>query len=155
VTLSPRALLGAVPALIVLAGSFLLSREYLAETDRSNSWADGEARAHGETVQWPTAQDEDRLHRVALKQETVDDLMDGRLTLEEAVARFEMLSAAAESSDSGAVQSPGNTPTERAVHQVLSYAHVRASREAERLVVPLARVESEAEAFLARVRMTH
>jgi hypothetical protein len=154
VTLSPRALLGAAPALIVLSGSFLLSRECLSEANRPERQDRSVVGSRPETVLAATAEDEDRLHRVAIKDETVDDLFCDRLTLEDAVARFEMLTAAAEAGG-GSSGGPSGTPTERAVYQVLCFARVQARHKPERFAAPLARLESDAEAFLARTQRSH
>jgi hypothetical protein len=155
VTLSPRALLGAAPAVIVLAGSFLLSRTCLSEADRAEGPSAASVGSRGETVQPATAADEDRLHRVAIKDETVDDLLCGRLTFEEAIARFELLAASAEAGDAPSARVGGNTATQRAVYQVLSFARVRANHRDEQYAGPLARVEAEAEAFLARTQQSN
>jgi hypothetical protein len=148
-------LLGVAPALIVVAGSFLLSREYAAEADRARARDEKAGRGQGELVLRPSAEDEERLHRVALKEETVADLLAGRLTLADAVDRFEMLSRSAREGEQPAVSGPAVTDTGRAVHQILSFARVCAAHQPERFGGAVARLESEAEAFLARQRATH
>ena len=130
-TLSPRALLGAAPALLVVAGSFLLSRACQRDAERPASEA-GSFRA--ETVLLPSPKDEERLHRVALKQEAVDDLLDGRITLEEAASRFETVS---------------DLTLDLAVHQVLVFARVGANHNRDRYGEALARLEAESTSFLA------
>ena len=142
---SPRALLGVAPALVVVAGSFVLARHHnreaaLAETAESQNCV--------ETVCFVSPRDEDRLHRVALKLETAEDLMDGRLSLDEAVERFETVSAAPESLANLRAALRGRSDRERAVNQVLAFARTRASQEPARFATALARVEADARAFL-------
>jgi hypothetical protein len=148
---SPRALLGAAPAVIVLAGSFVLSRQCQPDSGRADAHGAVASRACAETVLPVTPEDEDRLHRVAIKEETVDDLLDGRLSVEDAVDRFEMLVGSAGPGN----RFQGSTTTERAVYQVISYARVRCEQEHSRYAAAMARVEAEAEAILARTRQTH
>ena len=77
-------------------------------------------RYGGEVMVGQSAEDQERLHRVALKLEAVDDLMDRRITLAEAVERFEALDAAPEALSNMRASLAGNTDTERALNQVLS-----------------------------------
>ena len=143
---SPRALLGVAPALLVVAGSFALSQHH----GRDPAVAQTAAQLnHGETIEYPTARDEDRMHRVALKQETVEDLMDGRLTLAEAVERFETWSSAPDSLANLRASLRGRSDRERAANQVLSFVRVRASQEPARFQAALARVEADVTAFIA------
>jgi hypothetical protein len=142
VTLSPRALIGVAPALVVLVGSFALSRQYMREVKRAES--EVVIRYGGEVMIPPSAEDQERLHRVALKLETVDDLMDQRITLAEAVERFEALDAAPEALGNMRASLSGDTDAERALNQVISFARVRASQQPKRFNAALARLESAA-----------
>jgi hypothetical protein len=137
VTLSPRALIGVAPALVVVAGSFLLSRACLRQADRERDADVAAVHASGELMVAPSPQDEDRLHRVAVKQETVEDLLNGQMTFAEALDRFEVLTAPAGS---------GEADSGRAVNQLLAYLRIRAGREPERFAGRLAELESEARA---------
>jgi predicted component of type VI protein secretion system len=101
-------------------------------------------RYGGEVMVSPSAEDQERLHRVALKLETVDDLMDRRITLAEAVERFEALDAAPEALSNIRASLGGNTDAERTLNQVLSFARVRASQQPKRYNAALARLEAEA-----------
>ena len=141
---SPRALLGVAPALIVVAGSFALSRHHDREAAPDEQFAQ---KRLTETVSFPSADDQARLHRVALKQESAEDLLDGRLTLAEAVERFETYSSAPESLANLRESMAGQSDRERAVNQVLSFVRVRAAQEPARFAAALARVEDEAKAF--------
>lgn len=136
---SPRALVGVAPALLVLVGSLALSREYRREAESSDK-----ARSNSETMIWPSAEDEERLHRTALKQEAIEDLLNGRLTLAEAVERFEMLSASPEAQTNMRLSVRGSTDEERALKQVLAFARIRAAQEPKRFDAALARLEAEA-----------
>jgi hypothetical protein len=147
VTLSPRALIGVAPALVVLVGSFALSRQYVRDVKRAE--ADVVVRYGGDVVVGQTAEDQERLHRVALKLEAVDDLMDRRITLTEAVERFEALDAAPEALSNMRASLAGNTDTERALNQVLSFARVRASQNPKHFNAALARLEAEARSTAA------
>jgi hypothetical protein len=142
VTLSPRALIGVAPALVVLVGSFALSRQYMREVKRAES--EVVVRYGGEVLVPLSAEDQERLHRVALKLETVDDLMDRRITLAEAVEWFEALDATPEALSNIRASLSGNTDAERTLNQVLSFARVRASQQPKRYNAGLARLEAEA-----------
>lgn len=135
---SPRALLGVAPALVVVAGSFVLSRACLHEAN--NPGAAQAIHVRSEIVERPSAEDEERLHRVALKQEAVEDLLNGELTLAETVERFELLSTSAEAQAN--LRSAGHG--EPAVNQVLAFARVRAAQDVPRFGATLARLEAEA-----------
>lgn len=142
---SPRALLGVAPALIVVAGGLALARHHDREA-ASNERAAGQRLSH--TVSYPTADDEARLHRVALRQETAEDLLDGRLTLADAVERFETYSSGAEALANLRESMAGQSDRERVVNQVLSFVRVRAFQEPDRFAAALARVEGEAKEFV-------
>lgn len=143
---SPRALLGVAPALLVVAGSIALSRHHDHDAVQDEMLA---YQIHGETVEHPSVRDEDRMHRVALKQETVDDLMDGRLTLAEAVERFEAWSSGPEFLANLRLALGGRSDRERSVNQVLSFVRARTSQEPAQFDAALARVEAEARALIA------
>jgi hypothetical protein len=143
---SPRALLGVAPALIVVAGSLALARHHERESPSDEALA---RQPLSERVSFPTADDEARLHRVALKQETADDLLDGRLTLAEAVERFETYSSAPEALANLRGSLGGRTDRERSVNQVLAFVRVRAAQEPARYRPALERIEADARAFVA------
>jgi hypothetical protein len=147
VTLSPRALIGVAPALVVVAGSFVLSRACLHRSDPERDADAAFLHASGETVLAPSPEDEDRLHRVAVKQETVEDLLNGQMTFADALNRFETLTASAEDP----AQAPGETEPERAINQLLSFLRVRANRDHDRYGPRLAELESEARSFQGTV----
>ena len=138
----PRALVGVAPALVVVAGSFLLGRVCLKQRDELRDKDVDVVAVRGETMLWPTKDDEDRLHRVALKQETAEDLLIGRLTLAEAIERYETLAAGADGP-----QGPGDTDAERAINQVLSFARIRAAQAPQRYAARKAELESEARTY--------
>jgi hypothetical protein len=136
VALSLRALAGVTPALVVVGGSFWLGRMCLQESARMETVV---SKVESETMLRPTPEDEDRLHRVALKQETAEDLLDGRLTFAQAIDRYVTL---LNSSDDP--QGPGETETDRAANQLLSFARVRATRDPQRFAERMAQLQSDA-----------
>jgi hypothetical protein len=139
---SPRALLGVAPALVVVAGSFVLSRACLRESSRPG--AADPISERSEIVARPSAEDEDRLHRVALKQEAVEDLLNGELTLAETVERFEMLSTSAEAQANLRSSGLVDPDVEPVVSQVLAFARIRAAQDRPRFGAALARLEAQA-----------
>ena len=149
---SLRALLGVAPALIVVAGSFALARHHAQESPRAEALAQ---QLRGETIAPMTREDKDRVHRVALKQETAEDLLTGHLTLAEAVERFELLSSAPRTLETPRGSLAGQPDRERAVNQVVSFVRVRASMQAAQFEAALARIEAEAAAFTADTPQLH
>jgi len=139
---SPRALLGVAPAIVVLVGSFMMSRACLRENSTREAVESDASRS--EVVVSPTAEDDERLHRVALKQEAVDDLLGGQLTLDEAVERFEMLSESPEARANLRTARRAGLDDDPAVNQVLLFARVRAAQDPKRFAAALARLEAEA-----------
>lgn len=138
---SPRALLGVAPALVVVAGSYVMSRACLHESARPTN--DGDlASVQGEIVALPTTEDRDRLHRVALKQEAVEELLDGQLTLADAVERFEMVSTSAEARANLRTAGRADPDVDPAITEVLAFARVRAAKD-PRYAATLARLEAE------------
>jgi hypothetical protein len=146
-----RAALCAAPTILVLAGS-----AWLAHRAQTGSRPQGEMDpTGGTTVVWPSEADYDRLHRVALKQETVLDLLDGRLTFEAAAERFlELTIASPETLANLRQTSFGDTDEERAVHQLLVFARVQAARDRARYGDALARLELEAQSARASRAVT-
>jgi hypothetical protein len=139
---SPRALLGVAPALVVVAGSFVLSRACLRES-KSPGAADPTSE-RSEIIARPSAEDEERLHRVALKQEAVEDLLNGELTLAETAERFEMLSTSAEAQANLRTSGRVDPDVDPAMSQVLAFARIRAAQDLPRFGTVLARLEAEA-----------
>lgn len=142
-----RALLGVAPALIVLAGSFAMSRDCVREPGVcEGDGSEGDSNL-SEVVVWPSAEDQDRLRRVALKQESVEDLLTGQITLADAVERFETLFESSEGRTNLRTPVAGDSDGERALNQVLAFARVRAGQDPDHFGPALARVESAAKAF--------
>ena len=139
---SPRALLGVAPALVVVAGSFVLSRACLRES--SGPGAASQIAERSEIIARPSAEDEDRLHRVALKQEAVEDLLNGELTLAETLERFEMLSTSAEAQANLRSSGLVDPDVDPVVSQVLAFVRIRAAQDHARFGVVLARLEAQA-----------
>jgi hypothetical protein len=135
VIVSPRALIGVAPAVVVLVGSFWMSRNSARPEPREDG-----SGSHSEVMTRLTPEDEDRLHRVALKEETIDDLIDRRVSLAEAVDRFEMLAGPV-----AFLTNPGETPRERAVWQIMSYIRKKFSTNLDQVADRLAELESEAQ----------
>lgn len=139
-----RALLGVAPALIVIAGSFALSRNCVPGPEGCKGVGPGSRSAIVEVTVWPTAEDGDRLHRVALKQETVEDLLTGLINLSDAVERFETFSELGPGR-TGAMADESDGAW--ALKQVLSFSRVRAAQDPGQFGPALARVESAAREF--------
>jgi hypothetical protein len=137
VTISPRALLGVAPAAIVLVGSFWMSR-----SSARNELPDDGGGARSELMTGLSLDDQDRLHRVALKEETIDDLVERRVSLAEAVDRFELLAGPV-----SFLSVPGETRTERAVRQIISYVQKKFAKNPDEIAARLAEIESEARAM--------
>src|SRR5687767_13058672 len=78
-----RAALCAAPTILVLTGSLWLANRSRLEAQKSDVGIDSDA-----TVISVSPADEERMHRVAIKHEAVVDLLDGRMTFDEAMARF-------------------------------------------------------------------
>ena len=154
--LSPRAGLCAAPALIVFLGTCLTVN--LVEREPAAGPAP-ERVASGELLpplSALSAEEEDRVHRIALKQEIAVDLLDGRITLADAVARFGELAA----SDPEALEhlrqaGAGETDDQRAVYQVLAFARGQAARHRGRYAGTLARLEAEAASLAGSGNSAH
>jgi hypothetical protein len=129
-----------------------LSRECVREAASCDSVGFDRFPSHSEVVAWPSPADEERLHRVALKLETIDDLLDGLLSLDQAVERFETLSVSAETQANLRASVGGDSDGERAVNQVLIFARVRAAQEPQRFAAAIARLESEAKSLPNLIR---
>jgi len=138
-----RTLLTVALPVLLLAGSLLISRYGQAGSMKR---VDDDTPSVV-TMQAVSAEDEDRMQRVAIKEETALDMLDGRLTVEEAAAQF--LEVA--SSDPEALEnmrlSPGDTDEERALFQLISFARVQAGRQPKRYGAALARVEQAAKSL--------
>jgi hypothetical protein len=135
-----RAAVCAAPTMLALAGS-----AYLAHHARSREPG---APAPGEESRVMVAvspADEDRMHRVALKHEAVMDLLDGRMTFDEAVERFRDVSAGSPEALANLREGGfGTTDEEALVQQLVSFARVQAAHDARRYGPALAQLEEEA-----------
>lgn len=105
----------------------------------------------------PASQEsEDRIHRVALKQEAISDMLDGRLTLAETASRFWDVSVDDESAMNNLRHTmPGRTDDELIVHQVLTYARVQTNSNPKRFAARLAHIEIEARSFRLQSFVSH
>jgi hypothetical protein len=147
-----RALVAATPVVLVLGGIFFMSRdpEPGAPHDPTECLEDG-----CPTVLTLTAEDEERMHRLALKTETAIDLLDGRMTVADAAARFLELSASdPESLDNMRKASEGSTDEEKALDQLLAFARIQAIRQPERYAAAFAQAQQWAKSH-ERSRPTH
>ncbi|HJZ89231.1 MAG TPA: hypothetical protein VKE40_00060 [Gemmataceae bacterium] len=146
-----RAALGAAPALIVVAGSAWVA--HIA--DRTSDRPPG-SDTYEETVLWPSPDDEARMHRLAVKQEAVSDLMDGLLTLEEVVERFEdVTESSAESVNNMRRTVEGGTDRDRILNQVVLFARVYASNNPRRYQEARRRIEQEARSLASSHGTVH
>jgi hypothetical protein len=134
---APRAALFAAPALIVLAGSYLIAQH---AQSRGDGYENGAPVRGQETVVWVSEEDEERMHRIALKQEAATDLLEGRLTLDETVQRFIDVSAGTENPfDNDVVD-----PRERFLMQVIAHIRTIAYHWPGRYDSAVARIVAEA-----------
>jgi hypothetical protein len=150
----PRAALFAAPALIVFVGSYLIANH----AERRSASGLGEPISHHqqETIVCVSAEDEERLHRIALKQETAIDLLNGRLTLDEAVMRFvEISSSGGDEAALPQMDSIGLTERERFIHQVIAHARSHVNHGRGRYDAALARLEMEANAIVGANNDSH
>lgn len=133
--LTLRTLFFSVPALIVLIGGYFVSPEgrTLDETlePGSSSMLSNE---------WPSNKDEDLVRCVAIKHETILDLLEGRLTFEEAIDRFRLNST---TNPAGA-----NEADARFIQQVISFARVHAARDPRRHQTACSEIESAARTLI-------
>jgi hypothetical protein len=139
VTAYPRAALCAAFTFASLAGAGLVARSAAAPRP---------APPAVENTFWPDAETEERVHKVAFRQETIADLMNGELSLEAAVERFWDLSTGSEKSLVSLRNTiPGETDEERVIKQVLMFAKVHMSKSPGRYEDRLTQLETEAASF--------
>ena len=136
-----RAVLAWSPAVIVLLGILLLSRNgetSKAEDDRNSSV--------DEPIIGLSTADQDRVHRIALKQETAIDMLDGRFTVEEATQRFLEISASdPECLDHLRRSARGATDDDKAFNQLMMFARIQARSDPQRFRAALDRAEQVAQ----------
>lgn len=145
-----RAALCAAPTILVLAGSAYLGDRSRGERARPPA----DDRTPGEIMIATTADDEDRIHRVALKYEATVDLLEGRMTFDEAVARFwEVTSGSPESLTFLHEATDGTTDEERIIHQVVAFARVQAAKDPQRYRAIFERLEREAASRICDLRV--
>ncbi|HVK12534.1 MAG TPA: hypothetical protein VM597_27545 [Gemmataceae bacterium] len=138
-TAYPRAALCAAFTFASLAGAGLVARTAAAPRPPEPAVVN---------TFWPDAETEERVHKVAFRQETVADLMTGYVSLEAAVERFWDLSTGTPQSLVSLRNTiPGATDEERVVAQVLMFARVHASKEPGRWESRMAQLETEAASF--------
>ena len=137
-TLTPRVALCATFTIASLTGTLLVARSAAAP------------RVEPPTVEmsyWPGPDTEEKVNRVAIRQETIADLMNEELSLEGAVERFwDMSTGTEESLVSLRNTIPGSTDEEKVVNQVLMFAKVHAQKE-PRYAPRLAQLKAEAQSF--------
>lgn|GEM_PF-4200172 len=134
-----RALVAATPVVLVLGGILFMSRnpEVGAPADPTECTKDD-----CPNVLRLTAEDEERMHRLALKTETTIDMLDGRLAVAEAAARFlELCSSDPESLENMRHASAADTDEEKALDQLLSFARIQAIRQPERYAAAFAQAQ--------------
>jgi hypothetical protein len=140
VSFLPRAVIGAAPALFLLVAGALLIQKYRPDQKPS--------AGEPVTAIRPTVDDEETQHLTALKQETILDLLDGRLTLVEAVERFHECSATSSRSlDFLRDRFAGASEEEKVINQVMAFARNYALRNPGRYSHTFARLEAEAYAL--------
>jgi hypothetical protein len=145
VILFARAALCAAPALLVFAGSFLIADR--ANRPSRNGSDRGPGGSTQETVVAVSPEDEERLHRLAIKQETAIDLLEGRLTLDQAVTRFMEVSCdSPEQMQFVQLHDSESSERERYLMQVLAHARSHANHARGRYAEVLNRIEEEANA---------
>jgi hypothetical protein len=141
-----RAALCAAPTILVLAGSAWMASHACQVRDRAAAAKEFDC----EIIIENTPADDDRMHRVALKHEAILDLLDGRLTFDEAVARFRDVTAGSAEARANLRESgAGTTDEERVIEQVLAFARVQAARKPLRYGPAMVRLESQAKSRFA------
>jgi hypothetical protein len=151
VPFSLRAALGAAPALIVVAGS-----AWIAHLADHNSERPPGSDTFEDTVLWPSPDDEARMRRLAVKQEAVEDLMNGLLTLEEVVDRFQDVTESSPESLNNMRRSvDGGTDRDRVLNQVLLFARIYASNNPRRYEEIRRRIEREARSMASSADTVH
>jgi hypothetical protein len=138
-----RTLLTVALPVLLLVGSLLISQYGQAGAIKGVE----DAKPDVQTMYAVSAEDEDRMQRVAIKEETALDMLDGRLTVEEAAAQFLKVAASDPESLEYLRLAPGDTDEERALFQLISFARVQAGRKPQRYSAALARVEQTAKSF--------
>src|SRR5688572_27891059 len=118
-----RAALCAAPTILVLAGSLWLANRSRTEAQNAEPGLES-----GQTVVFMSPADEERMRRVALKHETAIDLLHGRLTFDESVARFWDVTTSSPESLGYLRDGPGGSDEERVVHQLLVFVRSEAVR---------------------------
>jgi hypothetical protein len=146
-----RTLLTAALPVVLLVGSLLISHY---GQDRALNDAEDAKTPDIETMYAVSPEDEDRMQRVALKEETALDMLDGRLTVEEAATQFLEVASSDPASLENMRLSPGDTDEEKALSQLVSYARVQAGRQPQRYRAAFARVEQVAKS-LERPKLVH
>jgi len=151
VTSALRAALCAAPTIIVLAGSAWIAQVADGKPERPSI-----SMPDQETVNWPSPEDEERIHRLAIKQEAVADLMNGVLTLEETIARFrDVIDSSPECLHNLRQTVPGDTDDERIVNQIVLFARVHATTNPRLYGSTMARLNQEARSMTAATVPTH
>jgi hypothetical protein len=151
VTSALRAALCAAPTIIVLAGSAWIAQVADGKPERASASVPDQ-----ETVNWPSREDEDRIHRLAIKQEAAADLLNGLLTLEETIARFrDVIDSSPECLNNLRLTVPGDTDEERIVNQIVLFARVHAGTDPHRYAAARARLEQQAKSMTAATGPTH
>ena len=146
-TAYPRAALCAAFTFASLAGAGLVARTAAAPRPQEPTVV---------STFWPDAETEERVHKVAFRQETIADLMDGQLTLEAAVERFWDLSTGSEKSLVSLRNTiPGETDEQRVIAQVVLFAKVHASKAPSRYESRMDQLETEAASFEFRPVVLH
>jgi len=125
-----RALFFGVPALIVLFGGY-----YMAPKTSTSDDALQPGSSFMAAIEWPSEDDADLVRRVAIKQETTLDLLDGRLTLEDAIDRFRLISPASSNESE-------KENVSRYAQQVVSFTRAHAVRDPERYQAAYTKLEA-------------
>lgn len=135
-----RAALCAAPTMLALAGS-----AWLGYDARARAVASAADRVECKIVIAVSPADEDRMHRVAIKHEAVMDLLDGRMTIDEALARFrEAMGGSPEAMANLREGGFAASDEDRVIQQLVAFARVQADRDPRRYRPVLARLEQEA-----------
>ena len=133
-----RALIGAMPAILVLAGIFFMSRDAeLVPTTTANArrrkpkpFNSRRPRTSRECTGWCS------------KQEAAIDMLNGLLTVDDEAARFLELSASdAKSLEHLRESTAGRTDEEKALQQLLAFARVQSARDPKRYANAYAQAE--------------
>lgn len=143
-----RAVCGAILCAILLAAGVIVAKTAL---ENDLPLAPRVADPEGTELRHLSADDEDRVRRIAMKHEAIADLFDDRLSPEAALERFWDLTATCpESLNNLRSGVAGSSDEERVANQLVSFARTHAEREPAKHSNRMRLVEATVQSLAAR-----